>query len=109
MQIAEKVTCNIFVDQTFTPHMQSAKKSTEGRKSSSNKKIYGKVTIVGDQQQANLSIDIWKKAFKDASEKLCPVRACGHECGCLPVLARLVISLVCSVITGSVLVDPDLF
>jgi hypothetical protein len=71
--------------------MQSAKKRTEGRKVSSNKRVYGKVTIVGDQQQANLSIDIWKKAFKDASEKLCPIRACGHECGCLPVLARLVI------------------
>ncbi|KAF3330912.1 hypothetical protein FCM35_KLT04266 [Carex littledalei] len=76
--------------QTFTPHMQSAKKGAEGRKAASNKRIYGKVTIVGDQQQANLSIDIWKKAFKDASEKLCPIRACGHECGCLPVLARLV-------------------
>ncbi|KAJ3703705.1 hypothetical protein LUZ61_007410 [Rhynchospora tenuis] len=76
--------------QTFTPHMQSAKRGTEGKKVSSNKRVYGKVTIVGDQQQANLSIDIWKKAFKDASEKLCPIRACGHECGCLPVLARLV-------------------
>uniref|UniRef100_A0A0E0FAN3 C2 NT-type domain-containing protein n=1 Tax=Oryza meridionalis TaxID=40149 RepID=A0A0E0FAN3_9ORYZ len=42
------------------------------------------------QQQATLSIDIWKKAFKEASEKLCPVRAAGHECGCLPLLAKLV-------------------
>ncbi|KAJ3671493.1 hypothetical protein LUZ60_007572 [Juncus effusus] len=77
--------------QIFTPHMQSAKKANETQKNlNNNKRIYGKVTIIGDQKQANLSIEIWKKAFKDASEKLCPIRACGHECGCLPIIARLV-------------------
>lgn len=45
---------------------------------------------LGDQEQGNFSIDLWKKAFKDACERLCPIRAGGHECGCLPVLARLV-------------------
>ena len=50
--------------------MQSEKKGTEGRKVSSNKRIYGKVMIVLDKQQAKFSIDIWKRAFKDASEKL---------------------------------------
>lgn len=74
--------------QTFTPHMQSASEGSERK--SHMKKIYGRQQIVGDQQQANLSIEIWKKAFKDASERLCPVRAGGHECGCLPMLARLV-------------------
>ncbi|XP_010266035.1 PREDICTED: uncharacterized protein LOC104603654 [Nelumbo nucifera] len=45
---------------------------------------------LGDQEQANFSLHLWKEAFRDAREKLCPVRAGGHECGCLPVLARLV-------------------
>ncbi|XP_052138723.1 uncharacterized protein LOC127757269 [Oryza glaberrima] len=76
--------------QAFTPHMQSANISSEPMPSSNAKKCYGRITVVGNQQQATLSIDIWKKAFKEASEKLCPVRAAGHECGCLPLLAKLV-------------------
>uniref|UniRef100_A0A0D9XY10 C2 NT-type domain-containing protein n=1 Tax=Leersia perrieri TaxID=77586 RepID=A0A0D9XY10_9ORYZ len=76
--------------QAFTPHMQSANISSESLPSSNAKKCYGRITVVGNQQQATLSIDIWKKAFKEASEKLCPVRAAGHECGCLPLLAKLV-------------------
>lgn len=76
--------------QAFTPHMQSAYTSSESKTASSAKKCYGRITVVGNQQQATLSIDIWKKAFKQASEKICPVRAAGHECGCLPMLAKLV-------------------
>jgi hypothetical protein len=45
-----------------------------------------------DQEMGNLSLDIWKKAFREACERICPVRAGGHECGCLPVLPRLVSS-----------------
>lgn len=45
---------------------------------------------LGDQQQGRFSIDLWNNAFKDAFKRLCPVRAGGHECGCLPVLARRV-------------------
>lgn len=70
--------------------MQSAYRSNESKTGLSAKKRYGKITVVGNQQQATLSIDIWKKAFKQASEKICPVRAAGHECGCLPMLAKLV-------------------
>ncbi|XP_041011911.1 uncharacterized protein LOC121255593 isoform X1 [Juglans microcarpa x Juglans regia] len=71
--------------QTLTPHMQpSAAKGSGLRKSHGRK--YG----LGDQEQVNFSIDLWKKAFKDACERLCPLRAGGHQCGCLPVLARLV-------------------
>ncbi|KAJ6689163.1 hypothetical protein OIU85_005558 [Salix viminalis] len=70
--------------QTLTPHMQStAVKSSESRKTSSRR--YG----LGDQEQGNFAVDLWKKAFRDACERLCPVRAGGHECGCLPVLSRL--------------------
>ncbi|EHA8587860.1 Myosin-H heavy chain [Cocos nucifera] len=74
--------------QTLTPHMQSA--SEDGELKMGSKKSYGKTPSRSGCQQANSSIGIWKKAFKDASERLCPVRAGGHECGCLPMLARLV-------------------
>lgn len=47
---------------------------------------------LGGLEQGNFSIDLWKRAFQDASAKLCPLRAGGHECGCLPVLAKLVSS-----------------
>ncbi|KAI4318047.1 hypothetical protein L6164_025856 [Bauhinia variegata] len=71
--------------QTLTPHMQSA-----AAKSSGSKKIYGRKNSIVDQEQGNFSIDLWKRAFKDALERLCPLRGVGHECGCLPVIARLV-------------------
>ncbi|XP_054807533.1 uncharacterized protein LOC129309829 isoform X2 [Prosopis cineraria] len=71
--------------QTLTPHMQSA-----AAKSSSSRKIYGRRHGLGDQEQGSFSIDLWKRAFKDACERLCPLRAGGHACGCLPVIARLV-------------------
>lgn len=45
---------------------------------------------LGDQKQGDFSIKLWKNAFHDALKRLCPVRAGGHECGCLPVLARKV-------------------
>ncbi|KAJ8448476.1 hypothetical protein Cgig2_012120 [Carnegiea gigantea] len=45
---------------------------------------------LGDQRQGNFSIELWKNAFQAAFQRLCPVRAAGHECGCLPVLARMV-------------------
>ncbi|KAK4357609.1 hypothetical protein RND71_023219 [Anisodus tanguticus] len=77
--------------QTLTPHMQNTAANSGGRSvSSSVKKTYGCRSCLGDQEQGNFSIELRKKAFKDACERLCPVRAGGHECGCLPLLARLV-------------------
>jgi hypothetical protein len=70
--------------------MQSAHITSDLKPTSNAKKSYGRITVVGNQQQANISMDIWKKALKEASERLCPVRAAGHECGCLPMLAKLV-------------------
>ncbi|XVE92176.1 hypothetical protein REPUB_Repub01dG0074700 [Reevesia pubescens] len=71
--------------QTLTPHMQSAAaKSSSSRKTSTRR--YG----LGDQEQGSFSVELWKKAFKDSCERLCPIRACGHECGCLALLAKLV-------------------
>ncbi|XP_050375147.1 uncharacterized protein LOC126792726 [Argentina anserina] len=71
--------------QNITPHMQSA-----AAKGSTTKKGNGRKNGLGDQEQGNFSIELWKKAFKDACERLCPVRAGGHECGCLSLLAHLV-------------------
>lgn len=50
---------------------------------------------LGDQQQGSFSINLWINAFQDAFQRLCPVRAGGHECGCLPVIARLVCTYKC--------------
>ncbi|KAL6497597.1 hypothetical protein OROHE_027226 [Orobanche hederae] len=40
--------------------------------------------------QGNFSLELWKKAFRDACERICPVRAGGHDCGCLPALSRVI-------------------
>ncbi|KAL6135894.1 hypothetical protein ACLB2K_068119 [Fragaria x ananassa] len=73
--------------QSLTPHMQSvtAKATDEG-----SRKNYRRTSSSVDQEQSDFSLDLWKKAFRDACERLCPVRAGGHECGCLPLLSRLV-------------------
>jgi hypothetical protein len=57
---------------------------------SSLRKSYKRTYSSYDQDKGNLSLDIWKNAFKEACERLCPIRAEGHECGCLPVLPKLV-------------------
>ncbi|KAG1363863.1 hypothetical protein COCNU_11G006900 [Cocos nucifera] len=73
--------------QTLTPHMQSPVEEMYTAKG------YGRLLgpALGDQQQGSFSSNLWKSAFHDAFTRLCPVRAQGHECGCLPVLARMVI------------------
>ncbi|KAK4773810.1 hypothetical protein SAY87_028829 [Trapa incisa] len=73
--------------QTMTPHMQS---SAAKRSSSSSRKSQGRKHMLSDIDQGSHSIELWKKAFTDACERLCPVRAGGHECACLPLLTRLV-------------------
>ncbi|EHA8589728.1 hypothetical protein COCNU_scaffold012102G000030 [Cocos nucifera] len=72
--------------QTLTPHMQSPVEEVYTTKG------YGRLLgpSLGDQQQGSFSVNLWKSAFHDAFTRLCPVRAGGHECGCLPVLARMV-------------------
>ncbi|MQM20763.1 hypothetical protein Taro_053791 [Colocasia esculenta] len=76
--------------QTLTPYMQSTNENGKPKTSVNMKKGYGRKPTAANQQQANFSTDLWKKAFKDACERLCPVRAGGHECGCLPLLPRLI-------------------
>ncbi|XP_076888145.1 uncharacterized protein LOC143538467 [Bidens hawaiensis] len=46
--------------------------------------------ITSRDQQINISINLWQNAFYDAFKRLCPVRAKGHICGCLPELAKMV-------------------
>ncbi|RCV12223.1 hypothetical protein SETIT_2G252500v2 [Setaria italica] len=71
--------------QAMTPHMQTPVEDLSTPKIS---RLLG--PSLGDQQHGNFSIDLWKTAFRDAFSRICPLRASGHECGCLPVLAKLV-------------------
>lgn len=70
--------------------MQSTNEGGKPSKGSSTKKNFGRKLSLGNKKYDNFSIEVWKRAFSDACERLCPVRAEGHECGCLPMLARLV-------------------
>ncbi|KAL4387297.1 hypothetical protein GQ457_09G009140 [Hibiscus cannabinus] len=77
--------------QTLTPHMQSAAGDEIDRgMATASGKSYGRVSSASYQDQMNFSLDHWKNAFKEACERLCPVRAAGHECGCLHLLSRLI-------------------
>ncbi|KAJ0249873.1 Uncharacterized protein HA466_0153000 [Hirschfeldia incana] len=71
--------------QTLTPRMQSSAANGSG-----SNKNYGRSPSSVNQEQGDFSLELWKRAFRDAHERLCPLRASGHECGCLPVPARLI-------------------
>lgn len=73
--------------QTLTPNMQP--RADDPMTSKSVGRLLG--PALGDQQQGNFSVNLWKHAFQEVLKRLCPVRAGSHECGCLPVLARRVI------------------
>ncbi|KAL8489667.1 hypothetical protein ACS0TY_025534 [Phlomoides rotata] len=72
--------------QTLTPNMLSP--VGDSRTAKGSERVLG--PALGDQKQGDFSIKLWKNAFHDALQRLCPVRSGGHECGCLPVLARKV-------------------
>lgn len=77
--------------QTFTPHMQpTVAKCSDVTSGSGTKKTVGRRNSLVNHEQGNFSTELWQKAFKDARERLCPLRAGGHECGCLSVLVRMV-------------------
>jgi len=71
--------------QALTPHMQTP---AEGSSTPKAGRVLG--PALGNQQQGTFSVNLWKAAFHDAFSRMCPLRAGGHECGCLPVLAKLV-------------------
>ncbi|XP_013607178.1 PREDICTED: uncharacterized protein LOC106313812 [Brassica oleracea var. oleracea] len=70
--------------QSMTPYMQSA-----AVKGSMSRKVSGKRRL-GHKNQGLYAIELWKSAFKAACERLCPRRGSRQECGCLPMLAKLV-------------------
>ncbi|XP_078163464.1 uncharacterized protein LOC144558502 [Carex rostrata] len=72
--------------QALTPYMQSPIQNT-----------HLPISLVrlleqysGDRKQGNISVNLWTMAFHDAFTKLCPLRAGGSKCGCLPALTKLV-------------------
>ncbi|KAM7270027.1 hypothetical protein ACFE04_029241 [Oxalis oulophora] len=71
--------------QAITPYMQPSVMDSSTTK-------FGRVLgpSLGDQQKGSFAVNLWKNAFQDTFQRLCPVRAGGHECGCLSVLARMV-------------------
>ncbi|CAO2173331.1 unnamed protein product [Urochloa humidicola] len=71
--------------QALTPHMQTP---AEGSSTPKAGRVLG--PALGNQQQGTFSVNLWKAAFYDSFSRMCPLRAGGHECGCLPVLAKLV-------------------
>ncbi|XP_047961571.1 uncharacterized protein LOC125206347 [Salvia hispanica] len=77
--------------QTFIPHMQpTVYKDSNKERSSSKKKTSSRRNYLGGNEQASFSIELWRKAFKDARERLCPIQARGQTCGCLSALVILV-------------------
>ncbi|KAL8110099.1 hypothetical protein AgCh_025995 [Apium graveolens] len=73
--------------QILTPRMQSFASNdmntisdTRDTRTSSSENI----------DQGNFSLELWKKALSDAYERICPVRAGRHECGCLQVISGLI-------------------
>ncbi|KAL6543567.1 hypothetical protein OROGR_010064 [Orobanche gracilis] len=78
--------------QTFTLQMHpKVAKGQDVTSNSATKKTCGRRnSLVNQNDQGNFSIELWKKAFNDSLEMLCPIRAGGNECGCLFVLVRLV-------------------
>ncbi|KAF7819447.1 uncharacterized protein G2W53_024902 [Senna tora] len=76
---------------TLTTHMHPVDaKATRKDVGSASRKSYGRLSSSCDQEQGKFSQEIWKNAFREACGKLCPIRAEGHECGCLPVLSKLI-------------------
>lgn len=67
--------------QSFASNDMNTISNTRDMRTSSLEKI----------DQGNFSMELWKKAFSDAYEKICPIRAGRHECGCLHVISGLVI------------------
>lgn len=79
--------------QTLTPHMQLLTEDTiKEQRGLYSRRGFEKLLgpELGDHHQGKFSIDLWKKAFLDSFQRLCPIRAGGHECGCLPILAKMV-------------------
>lgn len=89
--ILDKIDLLFVFLQTLTPRMQSGAANAiyKGMIIGSHKTCQTTSSSF-DEEQGTFSLELWKEAFRDACERICPVRAEGHECGCLPLLSRLV-------------------
>ncbi|KAJ8531458.1 hypothetical protein K7X08_026892 [Anisodus acutangulus] len=77
--------------QILIPHMQSGAATAicNGTGSEINS-VSSRTSSSVAEEHGNVSLDLWKKALRDACERICPVRAGGHECGCLHLLSKLI-------------------
>nr|GEW47270.1 hypothetical protein [Tanacetum cinerariifolium] len=98
ISLLEKVESWIFMRiiesiwwQTLAPYMQSTAANGIPRVVDSG---YNKTCQTAgslEHEQDHTSLKLWKTAFMDAYERICPVRAAGHDCGCLNVLSMLIV------------------
>ncbi|KAI5075174.1 hypothetical protein GOP47_0009250 [Adiantum capillus-veneris] len=110
IRVLEKVEASIYIkvmeavwSQVFAPltHKAAYPSAQQGpssnhvdkdnAQSSKDNESTSMVFDLEDGVQQNSSIDIWKKAFLSALEKLCPVLSGGKNCSCVSGLPRLVI------------------
>ncbi|KVI02428.1 EEIG1/EHBP1 N-terminal domain-containing protein [Cynara cardunculus var. scolymus] len=76
-----------YIFQTLAPYMQTTAAKGILRRvvdSKSNKSCKTSPASY-DHEQVNSSLELWKTAFVEVCERICPVRAAGHDCGCLPM------------------------
>ncbi|KAK1359395.1 C2 NT-type domain-containing protein [Heracleum sosnowskyi] len=74
--------------QILSPPMQSF--ASNGMNTISNK-LDTRTSHVGNIDQYNYSLEIWKMALSDAYERICPIRAERHNCGCLHMISKLIL------------------
>ncbi|KAJ9564047.1 hypothetical protein OSB04_000013 [Centaurea solstitialis] len=78
--------------QTLAPYMQTtaAKGILRRAVDSESNKMCETSCVSYDQEQVNSSLELWKTAFMEVCERICPVRAAGRDCGCLCVLSTMI-------------------
>ncbi|KAK9113484.1 hypothetical protein Syun_020281 [Stephania yunnanensis] len=76
----------------FSRIVESAWQESVQKRGSSVNKMLEKNQNKGDQGQTSFPLELWKKAFKGVYERLCPVRAGGHECACFCLMDRLILN-----------------
>ncbi|KAI3474512.1 hypothetical protein Pfo_029422 [Paulownia fortunei] len=80
----------VFPPDIYSTYAVWCAKAIRRSMDSYSSKLYRRTSSSIDQEQGSFSLELWKKAFRDACERICPVRAGRHNCGCLPVLSKLI-------------------
>ncbi|KAL3340979.1 hypothetical protein AABB24_025505 [Solanum stoloniferum] len=77
--------------QTLIPYMQSgAATATCNDMGPEINRFCSTTSSSGAEEHGNFSLELWKKALRHACGRICPIRARGHECGCLHLLSKLI-------------------